>query len=236
MRVDPQKHKDRDRTLCQPDLARSRGFGVGRPLCGLFHWWGGLPRTLAKRVTPVLARPYKFLCSDNMFNSTLLEEILKSIVQLVLLGVLGGAISWFYSRLQKNWELKIQILRDFTSLHGKFISLRYEFNSFYIKWSGKRSARFHHLTEEEIRLEKWEFFRQSCSLIGEIQGLRPMIVESFPKTAEDINYLFGKYQDWRRCIGGDKPILQEANGQNDESYDEIRNRFNRVVKEMRRRI
>ena len=164
------------------------------------------------------------------------NEVLKYVLQLIVLGVFGGGVTWFYTRLQRNQDLRLRVLREFALLHGKFIALRYEFNSFYVRHHGKRSPQFHPLNESEIRVERWKYFQQACRLIGEFQGMRPLIVETFPETADDIHFLFSKYQDWRRLIQADKPILQSPDGRNEEAYNELRERYSRVIKQMRRKI
>jgi len=166
----------------------------------------------------------------------IMDELVKSLLQLIVIGVFGGAVAWFYSRLQKNWELKIRVLRKFSEIHGRFIALRYEFNSFYIQWKGKRSAKFHPLSEDEMRVERWKYFQQACALIGEIQGLQSVMTEVFPATAEDIGFLFSKYQDWRRRIQADRPILQNINGKNEEAYNELRHRYKSVIRHMRKKL
>jgi len=164
------------------------------------------------------------------------NELIKYFLQLMVLGLLGGAITWFYSRLQKYHELRLRILKEFATLHGQFIALRYEFNSFYIEWHSKRSARFHPLTQDEIRIERWHYFQRACRLIGEFHGLKPVIIEVFPETADDVHFLFSKYQDWRRCIQAGKPILQEIDGRNTQAYNELRERYSRVVRRMRKKV
>lgn len=123
---------------------------------------------------------------DMTINLT--DELIKSILQLMILGILGGLVTWFFSHLQKNREIQLQLLHDYSRLHGHFVSLRYEYNSFYIERDGKRSAKFHPLTEEEMRQERWKYFQKACGLIGEIQALKPLISEVFPDTHDDINF------------------------------------------------
>ncbi len=164
------------------------------------------------------------------------NEIAKYVLQLLVLGVLGGGVTWFYTRLQKNKELRLRVLREFALLHGKFIALRYEFNSFHVQHHGKRSPKFHPLKEDEIRVERWKYFQQACRLIGEFQSMKSLIVETFPETADNIHFLFSKYQDWRRLIQANKPILQSLDGRNKKSYNELRERYNQIIRQMRKKI
>jgi hypothetical protein len=46
-----------------------------------------------------------------------MTDTVKLAMQLVMLGVLGGAVSWYYSKIQKQRELRITLLKDFSHLH-----------------------------------------------------------------------------------------------------------------------
>jgi len=165
-----------------------------------------------------------------------INTLISMLLQLLVLGVVGGGVSWFYANLQKKKELKLSVLRNFSSIHAQFISLRYEYNSFHVDKGGKRSPEFHLLTDDEARKNKWALFQKSCSLIGDIQSLKVLIVELFPKTSDDIEFIFGIYQEWRRQIQSDRPILQSSDGKNNENFDNLRNKYKLVVKEMKKSI
>ena len=166
----------------------------------------------------------------------IIDEAIKTLLELFILGVFGGAVAWLFSRLQKNREIKLQVFKDFSRIHGSFIALRYEYNSFFIERRGPRSAEFHPLEDEEIRLEKWIYFQKSCELIGEIQAIKPLIVDMFPDTKEDMEFVFAKYQDWRRRTNGGKPILQQIDGKSEDAYKELRRRYSRIIKQMQKKI
>jgi hypothetical protein len=85
-------------------------------------------------------------------------------------------------------------------------------------------------------MERWKYFQKACSLVGEFYGLKPLIIANFPETTEDIEFLQSKYQDWRRLVQADRPILQDVNGQSEEAYRELRERYNQVVRNMLRKI
>jgi len=140
-------------------------------------------------------------------------------------------------RLKDNNELKIQVLREFTDLHGKFMSLRYQYNSFFIYWkNSSRSAELHPLNDEQKNTERWRYFQESCALLGEFHGMKPLLISAFPKAKQDIEFLYEKYQDWRRRTNGNRPILQYANGRNEEAYNEVQDAYIRTIKHMRRNI
>lgn len=171
------------------------------------------------------------------FNSALLlNEIIKFFLQLIIISILGGAVSWFYSKQQKNREMRTQILREFSEIHGQFIALRYEYNSFHVKWQGKRSVVYRLLNDSQVDTEKWGCYQRACSLIGKFQGLKPLLHENFQECADDIEFIFSKYQDWRRRIRVDKPILQHFDGKNEEGYNDLRYRYSQAVKCMRKKI
>lgn len=166
----------------------------------------------------------------------LITDVVRLILQLIILGVFGGGVTWFYTSLQKHRELRRNLLRDFSSLYGRFLSLRYRFNSFHIEWSGARDIDNHPLTEEECRLERWKHYEEACALLGEFQGIRPVLTSQYPELTNEVNFIYSKYQDWRRRIGANKPILQEIDGKSEESYQELRHRYSYVVDKMRKKL
>jgi hypothetical protein len=164
------------------------------------------------------------------------SEIIKLVFQLFILGILGGAVTWYYSRLQKNREIRISILKEFASLHGRFISLRFQANYFYVEWRDGREASTHALSDEERRIEKWKQYQSACSLIGEFVGLKPLIIKYFPETSKEVEFLHSKYQDWRRRIGGGQLILQQVDGKNEESYNKLKDAYNDAIGKMKVKI
>ena len=161
---------------------------------------------------------------------------IRLLLQLIILGVVGGGVTWFYTHLQKRRELRRDLLRDFSSLYGRFLSLRYRFNSFHIEWSGSRNPENHPLAEDERRLERWKHYEEACGLIGEFQGIRPLLTSQYPELADELNFIYSKYQDWRRRIGAGRPVLQEADGKSEDAFKELRDRCGHVIYEMRKRL
>lgn len=166
----------------------------------------------------------------------IIADCIRLLMQLIILGIVGGGVSWFYTRLQKRRELRRDLLRDFSSIYGRFLSLRYRFNSFHIEWPGTRSPKNHHLTDDERRLERWKHYEETCALLGEFQGIRPLITSQYPELVDHVNFIYSKYQDWRRRIGAGKPILQKTDGKSEDSFKELRDRYGYVVRIMRKRL
>ena len=166
----------------------------------------------------------------------LTDKLIEALIQLLALGILGGGVAWLYARFQRNRELRLQVLQEFASLHGRFLSLRFQFNSFYIDWPDKRRANFQPLTVDEVRKEKWRCYQEACNLLGEFQGIKPLIISNFPEVSDGIALIHAKYHDWRRRTGGDRPILQKKDGENESGYAELRSAYDKTIREMRQTI
>jgi len=169
-------------------------------------------------------------------NQQLVIDGARLVLQLIILGIVGGAVTWFYSRLQKNRDLRRDLLKELASLHGRFIALRYRFNSFYVEWSGSRSPDNHPLKEDERRLQRWKHYEEACSLIGEFQALRPLLSAQYPDLSDDFNFIYQKYQDWRRRIGAGRPILQELDAKSEDAFHELRDRYGKLASDIRKRL
>ena len=152
-------------------------------------------------------------------------ELLKLLLQFLLLGIIGGTITRYYSRLQKNRDARTSLLKEFALIHGKFISLRYQYNSFHLEWNEHESQTNHPLTKEEIRLKRWDYYEEACNLIGEFQGIKPLLFSHFPLNKERFNKLHQGYQQWRRRIIKDKPVLQKENGENEKEFKELKDEY-----------
>ncbi len=165
--------------------------------------------------------------------ASLLPKLIDLIAQLLVLGVAGGAVAWLYSRRQRNRDLRLSTIRELAGLHGRFIALRFRANSFHIEWRGRPT---HPLNEDEARLARWDLYQEACNLIGEFHGLKPMLIELFPDTVEDVDFLHQRYQDWRRQLGANKPVLQDLDGKSHENYRTLREKYARVMSAMRKRV
>jgi len=48
----------------------------------------------------------------------IIADGIQLLLQLIILGIVGGGVSWFYTRLQKRRELRRDLLKEFSSLSG----------------------------------------------------------------------------------------------------------------------
>ncbi len=166
----------------------------------------------------------------------LTTELLKTTFQLLLLGVVGGGVSFLYSKLQKNRELKITTLQQLAGLHGRFLALRYEYNAFFLEWRGRESTAKKRLTEDEIEKQKWACYARACQLVGEFQSLKPLVGVLFPGHEEQLDELYNVYQEWRRQSGANSPIFQETNGKSAEQFKSLREKYGALIKALQRQV
>ena len=166
----------------------------------------------------------------------MLFELYKVFLQFFMLAVLGGWISWYYTQLQKRKELKVDLTKEYSRLHGSLIALRFRYNSFYVRWKDMPDGQQHILDENQIKREKWKLYEEACRLIGEYQGIKPLLVVQFNEVDSELNKLHEYYQNWRRDISKGRPILQDMNGKNDPKFNEMRQHYQRVIASMRKQI
>ena len=167
---------------------------------------------------------------------TLTTELLKTTFQLLLLGVVGGRVSFVYSKLQKNRELKISTLQQLACLHGRFLALRYEYNAFFLEWRCRESTAKRRLREEDIEKQKWTCYARACQLVGEFQSIKPLVGVLFPGHEQQLDELYNTYQEWRRQSGADSPIFQETNGKSAEQFKSLREKYGDLIKALQRQI
>lgn len=172
-----------------------------------------------------------------MEYSEILGQAIKSIIQLIILGIIGGWISRFYSTLQKNREIKINLIKEVARIQGKFLSLRYEFNTLHVKWNSEKIKKIAQgFDDDELKKIKWQYYEEVCELIGEYQGIKSLLIEFFPKEDKEINFLHTKYQNWRRKIREDQPVFQSIDGKTHQTLNEIKSRFKKMIVGMRKAI
>ena len=121
-------------------------------------------------------------------------------------------------------------------MHGRFLALRYEYNSYFIKWRGRESTSRSRLSEEEFGKEKWECYVRACQLVGEFQSLRPLAGVLFPGHEKQLDELYATYQEWWRQSGADSPILQDTKGKSAEQIKMLRTRYGSLIKALQRQI
>lgn len=169
-----------------------------------------------------------------MWNG-LFHKLIELSLQLLILGIAGGAVSWYYSKIQKRKELQLQLVREFAQLHGKMLALRFEYNSFHVHKQSQLS-RHPKLSEEAVMSEKWKHYQKACELLGVFYGMKPLLIQFFPKAMEPIEMIHAKYQDWRRRIGADRPVLQELSGKNEEGYEALKISYREAIAIMHNKI
>ena len=166
----------------------------------------------------------------------LTTELLKITFQLLLLGVIGGGVSFVYSKLQKNRELKISTLQQLAGLHGRFLALRYEYNAFFLEWKGRESTAKKRLGGEDIERQKWDCYTRACQLVGEFQSLKPLVGVLFPGHEQQLDELYNTYQEWRRQSGADSPIFQETNGKSADQFKALREKYGALIKALQQQV
>ena len=171
------------------------------------------------------------------YETELMVEVIKVILQLILLGIVGGWISWLYTKWQKNREIKVNLIRELSEIQGNFLTIRYKFNTFHVNWGKDKIMKVAEgIKDKELEQLKWKYYEEVCDLIGKYQGMKPLLIEFFPKEKQNINYLHEKYQDWRRHVREDKPIFQSIGGKTDKTLNEIKSNFQKMISEMRKNI
>jgi len=163
----------------------------------------------------------------------MLIEFYKLALQLVVLGVLGGAVTWFYSRQQRRREMRNALLREFADTHGQFIALRFRYNSSQVTWGRDPEHGTHPLNAEELRLERWDCFSEACSLLGKFQAQKPLLTAYFFGVDDRLHALHQGYQEWRRRTALGRPILQEVEGRNEEKYETLKEDYQRLIAQMK---
>jgi hypothetical protein len=163
-------------------------------------------------------------------------DIVELLLQLIVLGIIGGGVSWYYSKVQKQRELRIALLREFTGLHGQFLSLRYRANSFYFEWKGPRSSANHPLTEDEMRKARWTHFQESCALLGTFYGVKPLLQSQFRGIHDEFELIHRSYQQWRHKISNAELILQDTSGKNSDEFNQLRETYQTVIQRMRHQM
>lgn len=171
------------------------------------------------------------------FWTTFISEFFVAVIQLVFLGMIGGWFSRRYSKMQKNREIKIDLIRELARIHSKFLSIRYEYNTLFLTW-GKEEVKSvaRDFNEEELKNLKWRYYEEICDLLGDYQGMKSLLVEFFPKEKDQVNFLHTKYEQWRISIREGKPIFQNIDGTIDAALDDIRGKYRTMMVGMRMEV
>ena len=164
----------------------------------------------------------------------LLHDALKILLQFIVIVVAGGHISRYYSKLQKEKEIKQQIVREFSEIFGHFIALRFKANV-HLYRSAENEPRYKLVNEEELKQIILNIYNESCDLLGRYQALKPLIHINFSIRDEEIDALHQKYHHWRRSLRQNKPIYQSYDKVNDSNYESLRNKYFKILKIMKDR-
>ncbi|MEM9984057.1 MAG: hypothetical protein AAF804_03090 [Bacteroidota bacterium] len=163
--------------------------------------------------------------------------VIEAIMQLLVIGLVGGWISRQFTRRQKRKEIQLKLIQDLTRIQGAFWSLRFRFNTLHLhRQPGQLAPITDSLSTEQIQAQKWASYEEACHLIGEYQGVKPLISEYFPDQQAQAGQLHQHYQTWRRSIRSDHPILQTDSGQSDPALQEIRSLFELMMQKMRKKL
>jgi len=164
-------------------------------------------------------------------------DIVKLFLQLGIIGVLGGAVSWFYSKIQKSREFRYELVKELAKTQGGFLALRYEYNTFHLTWNSNQIMQVaKNLDVESINKLKWEKYERACELLGDYQSIKPLLIQFYPNLESDFNQMHQTYQEWRRRIREGSPIYQTKVGKTDNQLKQHKDVYNYVISTMRRKI
>jgi hypothetical protein len=152
-------------------------------------------------------------------------EIIKLLLQTVILGIIGGAITYYYNKLQKNRELTIHLSNQLASVHTDLISLRYKFNTLFTE-IGKPIRSI--MDDNEISKLKWKYYEEACVLIAKFQSLKPMLLKFIPEEDNTIRKMDGHYQNFRRSIRRNELIFQDKDSKSEENLKELKNQYQEI--------
>ena len=161
------------------------------------------------------------------------NEIIKLIFQLIILGIVGGGVTFYFNKLQKNKEIIISVLNQLSSIHTDFLSLRYKFNVFFTE-AGKPIQSI--LSPEEIDKLKWKYYEESCFLLSKFQSLKPLLIKYVPELKEQIALMDGHYQNYRRTIRKNQPIFQNETGKTESALNKLKDLHRDLVNELMSKI
>lgn len=145
----------------------------------------------------------------------------------MILGIVGGGVSYLYNRLQKNRELVLSLISQTSNVHTDFLALRYKYNAFFDD-SGKpiRSG----LQPDDIEKIKWKYYEEVCILLSRFQSLKPLLNKFLPKNNTDISMIDSYYQTFRRNVRSNQPIFQTEDGKTGEGLKALKTLHYRLVR------
>ena len=166
-----------------------------------------------------------------MFES-LPYDFIKFLIQFFVIIVAGGYVSKYYSNIQKEKEVKQQIIHEFSEIFGCFVALRFKVNVHLYTHKNKEPY-YTMILKDEIDKMILNSYNEVCNLLGRYQALKPLIQINFTIKNDDINLLHNKYHHWRRSLREKKPIYQSRQKINDDEYKIVRNTYFGILKQMK---
>lgn len=166
-----------------------------------------------------------------MFNA-LPYDLVKFLVQFIVIVVAGGYVSKFYSDIQKEKEVKQNLIHEFSEIFGHFIALRFKVNVHLYKHENN-NLHYSLASEEDLKKIILNSYNESCDLLGRYQAIKPLIHINFNIRNEEIDLLHSKYHKWRRSLREGKPIYQNEKKVNDGEYKILRNIYFSILKQMK---
>lgn len=149
----------------------------------------------------------------------MINDIIKLILQLIIIGIAGGAVSFYYNKLQKNRELLFSLINQTSTVHTDFLALRYKYN---VLFSDTGNPIKTILPPADIDKLKWKYYEEACLLLSKFQSLKPLLTKYIPENKDDISKADGHYQAFRRAIRSNEPIFQTQNGKTMDGLKELK--------------
>jgi hypothetical protein len=153
-------------------------------------------------------------------------DVIKLILQLVILGIIGGGVTFYYNKLQKNREFVFSIINQVSSIHTDFLALRYKYNVLFTE-SGRPIQSI--LSNDEINKLKWKYYEEACLLLSKFQSLKPLVSKYVSGVDSELGEIDAHYQNYRRAIRSDKPIFQSEDGKTGSGLSKLKNSHQHVV-------
>ncbi|OXB23353.1 hypothetical protein B0A80_11685 [Flavobacterium tructae] len=161
------------------------------------------------------------------------DEIIKILLELFIISIIGGAITFYYNKLQKNREILLSLIDQISSVHSQFLSLRYKYNVLFTI-PGKPISNI--LNIDEVNKLKWEYYEEACILISKFQSIKPLLLKFVPELKEEISMVDNYYQVYRRTIRSNQSIFQNENGKTDSAQNNLKKLYYELIQQLTNKI
>lgn len=162
-----------------------------------------------------------------------IAEVSKLLLQLIILGVVGGGVTFYYNKLQKNREFIFSIINQSSTIHTDFLALRYKYNVLFTE-SGKPLKSL--LSVEEVNKLKWKYYEEACLLLSRYQSLKPLISKYVTELDSELSSIDSHYQSYRRMIRTNQPIFQTEDGKTGAGLTRLKNSHHQIMAALVSRI